>query len=268
MNPLDRSSLKTKKGIPYFESPEIAEIDWIKHGFLTRQGGVSPSPFHSLNLGNETGDLPEHVSQNTDLLANAFGIGTNRLILLNQIHQDRILLLRRPSPMLPAHVEYDAVITNSPDTFLGIRTADCLPILVVDQKLKVVAAIHAGRQGTALHIGQKVLKKMRDEFGSLPEDLLIALGPSVGPCCYEIDTKVFRPEWEPFSTAQGMGKWALDIVGFNVSQLKKEGVEEDQIFRITLCTGCQQDLFFSYRKEGRTGRQFSFIGIISEDRET
>ena len=262
MNLLDRSALKTKSGIPYFESPEIAKIGGIRHGFLTRQGGVSPHPYHSLNLSASDGDRAEHVSLNRKRIAAAFEFAPKHLVLLNQMHGDQILLLKGPLATLPFFASYDAMITDSPDTYLGILTADCLPILIVDQKRKVVAAVHAGRQGTALHIARKVLKKMRDEFGSLPEDLLIALGPSVGPCCYEIDEKVFRREWEPFATGRGMERWALDIAGFNLSQIKKEGVEEDQILRIDLCTSCHNDLFFSYRREGRTGRQLSFIGII------
>ena len=102
---------------------------------------------------------------NENLIAKTFGFDLSRLILLDQMHQDQILLLKEPVITLPSPLEYDALITNSPNTFLGILTADCLPIFVVDQKKRVIAAIHAGRQGTALHITTKVLKKMKEEFG-------------------------------------------------------------------------------------------------------
>ncbi len=262
MNILNRSSLRTEDGIPYFESPEIARITWIRHGFLTRRGGVSPHPYHSLNLGSCDGARVEYVFQNQNLIATAFEFASERLILLNQMHGDEILVLSGPSVILPSSPSYDAVVTDSPNTYVGILTADCLPIFITDPRRKVVAAVHAGRQGSTLHIVQKVLKKMRGEFGSLPEDLLVALGPSIGPCCYEIDEKAFRPEWELFSTAKGEGKWILDIAEFNIWQLKKEGIGEDQIARINLCTACHNDLLYSYRKEGRTGRQLSFIGIV------
>ena len=94
----------------------------------------------------------------------------------------------------------------------------------------MIAAIHAGRQGTALHITKKVLKKMEKEFGCSSEDLLIALGPSIGSCCYEIDEKVFHPEWEPFSTLRGTGKWMVDLAKINIAQMKNEGIKEEQIF--------------------------------------
>jgi YfiH family protein len=200
---LNRSSLKTKKGLPYFEIPEMRKLKWVRHAFLTRKGGVSLPPFDSLNLSETNGDRKEDVHQNRDRIATAFGLARKRLILLKQTQKDGILLLKEPVETIPSFLEYDAMISNAPDMILGIRTADCIPIFVVDQKRKVIAAVHAGRQGTALHITRKVLKKMEEEFGCLPEDLVIALGPSIGGCCYEIDEKVFLTEWEPFATSKG-----------------------------------------------------------------
>jgi purine-nucleoside/S-methyl-5'-thioadenosine phosphorylase / adenosine deaminase len=262
MNLLNRSHLKTKNVIPYFEAPDIAKIEWIQHAFLTRQGGVSLPPYDSLNLSDKNSDHEEFVSQNKNLIAKTFGFDSKRLILLDQMQQDQILLLKDPVITLPFPLEYDALITNVPNTYLGIQTADCLPIFVIDQKKKVIAAIHAGRQGTALNITTKVLEKTKEVFGCLSKDLLIALGPSIGSYCYEIDGGVFQPEWEPFSTPRGAGKWVVDLAQININQMKREGIKEEQISWINLCTHCHSDLFFSYRKEGRTGRQLSFIGTI------
>lgn len=262
MKIFSRSSLKIENGLPYFEIPELTKLKWTRHAFLTRQGGVSIPPYDSLNLSDKNGDREELVSKNENLIAKAFGFDSSRLILLDQMQQDQILLLKEPIITLPSPLEYDALITNSPNAFLGILTADCLPIFVVDQKRKVIAATHAGRQGTALHITAKVLKKMEEEFGCSSKDLLIAMGPSIGSCCYEIDKKVFQSEWEPFSTSRGAGKWMVDLAQINIAQMKREGIKEEQISWINLCTHCHSDLFFSYRKEGRTGRQLSFIGII------
>ncbi len=262
MNIFDRSALKRKNDLPYFEIPEFAKIGWVRHAFLTRQGGVSLSPYDSLNLNDKNGDREEFVSRNKQIIAETFGFDSGRLILLDQMHRDRILLLKKPIPPLPAPLEFDALIANSPHAFLGILTADCLPIFVVDQQKKVIAAIHAGRQGTALGIASKVLRTMEEEFGCLSKDLFIAIGPSVGPFCYEIDKKVFQQEWKPFSVSRGAGKWMVDLARINIGQMKREGIEEEQISWISLCTHCHSDLFFSYRKEGRTGRQLSFIGMI------
>jgi YfiH family protein len=262
MNILNRSSLKLKKNLPYFEITPLSKLGWVRHAFLTRQGGGSPSPYHSLNLSDYNGDREECVSKNKNLVAKAFDFNPRELILLDQMHQDQILCLEKPVTALPSPLEYDALITDYPNTYLGILTADCLPIFVVDPKKKVVAAIHAGRQGTGLQIAKKVLKKMEKEFGCSLSDFLIALGPSIGPSCYEIDEKVFLPEWKSFSVSRGGGKWLADLAQINIDQMKREGIKEEQISWINLCTHCQTDLFFSYRKEGRTGRQLSFIGII------
>lgn len=262
MNILDRSSLKTKNGLPDFEIPEIAELGWLRHAFLTRQGGVSVPPYDSLNVSDKNGDREDFISENKSRIATALRFGSRPLILLDQIQQDQILLLREPIIPLPSPLEYDAVITNSPNIFLGILTADCLPIFAIDQKRKVIAAIHAGRQGTSLQITTKVLKKMKEDFGCSSKDFLVSLGPSIGPCCYEIDGEVFHPEWKLFSTPRGLGKWMVDLAQINIAQTKSEGIKEEQISWINLCTRCQSDLFFSYRGEGRTGRQLSFIGMV------
>jgi len=262
LNTLDGSALKIKNNLPYFEIPEFAKIRWVRHAFLTRQGGVSLSPYDSLNLSDKNGDREEFVSKNKKMIAETFGFDSSRLILLDQMHRDRILLLEKPITSLPSPLEYDALITNSPYTFLGVLTADCLPIFVVDQGKKVIAAIHAGRQGTALHITAKALRKMKEEFGCLWKDLNVGMGPSIGSVCYEIDEKVFQQEWKPFSVSREPGKWMVDLARINIGQMKEEGIEEEQISWVNLCTHCHGNLFFSYRKEGRTGRQLSFIGIL------
>jgi hypothetical protein len=262
MNILNRSALKIKNNLPYFEIPELIKPEWTRHAFLTRQGGVSPPPYDSLNLSDKNGDREELVTQNKNLVAAAFGFDSRRLILLDQMQQDQILLLKGPVITLPSPLEYDALITNFPNTYLGILTADCLPIFVVDRKRKVIAAVHAGRQGTALHITAKVLEKMKGDFGCSSKDLLIAMGSSIGPCCYEIDERAFHSEWKTFSVSKGDGKWMVDLAQINMAQMKDDGIQEEQISWINLCTRCHSNLFFSYRGERQTGRQLSFIGIV------
>jgi len=262
MNMLNRTHLKSRGGIPYFENPEIKKLGWVTHGFLTRQGGLSLPPYDSLNVSFSNGDEKKTVVSNRDRITETFGYDRNRLVLLKQMQLDGILILKDQADANPTPLKYDAIITDIQNQFLGIRTADCIPIFVVDRKKKVVAAIHAGRQGTGLQITKKTLKKMKEELGCSERDLLITLGPSIGPCCYEIDEKVFLKEWEPFSIDKGMGKWMVDLARINLAQLEEEGIKEDQIYRVDLCTRCRHDLFFSYRGEGRTGRQLSFIGIL------
>jgi hypothetical protein len=264
MNILNRSALKTRDSLLYPEIPELANIGWIQHAFLTRKGGASPFPFHSLNLSIATGDSKEDTAKNKRVIAEAFEFDPDRLVLLHQKHQDQILILKDSEGHPPSYLDYDALVTDLPNQFLGIKTADCLPILVIDRVKKVIAAIHAGRQGTALSITPKVLQTMEKAFGCARKDLLIALGPSIGVCCYEIDERVFHPVLEPHSIPKGNGKWMVDLPRVNMVQIKEEGIKEDQIFWIDLCTACNTDLFFSHRKEGRTGRQLAFIGMIGK----
>lgn len=258
---LDRSSLRAEDGLPYFQIPEIARLGWVQHAFMTRRGGVSLPPYESLNISFTNGDGEGQVLQNRSRITSTFGFHPKDLILLNQMHQDNILIMKEPLPLLPERLEYDALVTNVSNTFLGIRTADCLPIFLVDPKRKVIAAVHSGRQGTALHIIAKVLKIMDQEFASSARDLWVALGPGIGRCCYEIDEKVFVSEWGPFATHKGNGKWNVDLAGVNINLMERHGISEEHIFWINLCTHCHPDLFFSYRKEGKTGRQLSFIGM-------
>jgi polyphenol oxidase len=261
MMTLDRSALQAIDGFSFFKDPRMEEVAWIRHAFLTRRGGVSLPPYHTLNWGGNNGDLESHVRENRNLTARMFGVDPARFLLLQQVHQDGILVLKDTTRGLPTLLEYDAVITNLPDLFIGILTADCLPVLIADRTRRVIAAVHAGRQGTSLHILNKVLRKMGEIFESSPDDLLITLGPSIGPCCYEIDHRVFSAEWKPFSVSREENKWWVNLAEINISLLLKEGVAEGQISRIDLCTCCHPDLFYSYRRDGKTGRQFSFIGL-------
>ena len=259
---VNRSSLLTEDGLPCFQIPELTRLEWVRHAFLTRKGGVSLPPYESLNISFTNGDREEHVLQNRNRIASTFRFSPKELILLNQMHQDRVLVLKDPFRPLPPRLEYDALVTNAPNAFLGIRTADCLPIFMVDPRKKVIAAVHSGRQGTSLHIAARVLEVMHQEFGSSAHDLLVALGPGIGICCYEIDEPVFVSEWEPYATHKGNGKWNVDLAGINIHLMERQGISKEQISWVNLCTHCHPDLFFSYRKEGKTGRQLSFIGIM------
>ena len=262
MKILTRSALRPKNGLPCFEIPEMNEQGWLINAFLTRKGGTSLPPYDSLNLSPERGDTEERVTENRLRVSTAFGFPPEHLILLEQSHFDRILVLRDPIGSQPANLRYDAMITNARNAFLGILTADCVPIFVADPGKKVIAAIHAGRHGTALHITPKVIRRMAEEFGCSPGDLWVTLGPSIGFCCYEIDGKVYQSEWEPFSMPVGDDRWMVDLARINVAQLEESGVREDRIIWIDVCTSCNQDLFFSHRKERETGRQLSFIGMV------
>ena len=249
-------------GFPISLFPSFRPSPGSPHAFLTRRGGVSPAPYDSLNLGYRTKDPVENVDANYGRVGRSFGIGLDGLVLLDQVHGDRILVLKSQLPRLTRPLHYDALITDLPGMTLGIRTADCLPALIADPRKKVVAAAHAGRVGTGLKILPRVIEEMERSFGSRSGDLLVALGPAIGPCCYEVDEQVFLPLWRPFSVETGPGRWRIDVPGFNLAQVREAGVPEDRISVVDLCTRCEENLFFSHRRHPRTGRQLSFIGIV------
>jgi YfiH family protein len=159
------------------------------------------------------------------------------------------------------------MITSAPGIAIGVETADCVPILLFDPEVPAVAAVHAGWRSTVKKIVQMTIKKMQDEFGSNPTRMIAAIGPAIGPECYEVDEPVMGPMreafpfWKEVATARKAGRWGLDLVKANRMELMQVGLAEKNIHALGLCTSCRKDLFYSYRAEGKTGRMLSVIMI-------
>lgn len=193
------------------------------------------------------------------------------LISLRQVHGERIVVFQGKDEESgdPWETEGDALLTCSPGIAIGVFTADCLPILLFEPERQVAAAVHAGWRGTAKGISRKVVEKMTKVFGCAVERIQAALGPCIGPCCYEVDDPVeaeFRGAdlpWESFSSGRGPGKWYLDLQEANTHLLMKSGVKGENIRRLTYCTACRSDLFFSYRREKKArGTHLNFISLL------
>lgn len=185
--------------------------------------------------------------------------GSGRLLLLRQVHGDTIH--RAPWEGLP---EGDAGTADRPGMILGIETADCLPVLLVDPRRRVVAAAHAGWRGTAKGIARKTLDVLV-AGGSRPEDVIAALGPGIGPCCYEVGPELvaeFGPGAEAFFAPGKGDRLCLDVRAANKRQLREGGVPEAQIDGVADCTFHEADRYHSYRREGLGGgRMISYIGF-------
>jgi YfiH family protein len=159
------------------------------------------------------------------------------------------------------------MITNVPGVAIGVETADCVPLLLADPGIPAVGAIHAGWRGTVKKIVERAVKKMQSEFGSDPSRLIAAIGPAIGPECYEVDEPVMGPVREAFSfwmssaSSRGSNKWSLDLARLNRMELIQAGLNSMNIHSIGMCTACRKDLFYSFRAEGRTGRMLSLIMI-------
>jgi YfiH family protein len=187
---------------------------------------------------------------------------------VTQVHGTDLLVIDSPNPDY-AHfhrLESDGIITNQPGVMIGVCIADCIPILLLDPAKRVVAALHAGWQGTAGEIARQGVEALVAMFDVKPRNILAAVGPGIGRCCYEVDTPVidvFKSRsagYEAFAEAKGAGKWQLDLSLANRRQLLAAGIPEENIETTDLCVCCEHDLFFSYRRDGGdTGRQMGFI---------
>ena len=258
-------------GIAYASSPLLEGIDSISHGFLTRLGGVSPAPFASLNFDTRDGDSHTNTEQNRALVAKLLGFDTNRLLTMNQVHGSNVLTIDKPVNDISftglSKISADAIITNQCGIAIGVLTADCVPILLLDPVKKVIGIVHAGWKGAAKGIVQKTVETMVKQFGSDKKALLAAIGPSIGSCCYKVDEVVIK-EFGVHSPELGGNKfikkgkdsWALDLKKANFVQMLDIGLLEKNISVEDFCTSCRNDMFFSYRADGKvTGRQLNFI---------
>jgi len=192
------------------------------------------------------------------------GYSESMVYLPIQRHTDRVLILNsKPGPEVA-----DAVITNREGVLLGVQVADCVPIALLDEKKRVIGAVHAGWRGTAAQILKKTIQAMVDHFGSSPDNIVIAFGPSIKGCCYEVDSDV--NEAVCISTGAGEyssrknSKFFIDLSSANMLQAFSLGVRKDNIWVSEECTFCNPDRFHSYRYHGNhAGRQGGFIGIFS-----
>ncbi len=162
----------------------------------------------------------------------------------------------------------DGMISADPYLVLAVHAADCVPILIADPRTRTVAALHAGWKGTAAGVAVEGVRVMADRFGSRPEDLRVAIGPSIGPCHYEVDEPVIEPFsvwpwWEDVARPNDRHRWQLDLRAANRRQLIDVGVLPEQIEVLDLCTYCRADLFFSHRRDRITGRMAGMIALPS-----
>jgi hypothetical protein len=292
------------------------KTSWLWHGFSTRRGGLSRAYCADgapgdLNMGFTAGDDRETVAQNRQLFVEAIsGDAATPLVTLRQIHSNLVLLAnseeanseqsrnresRTSVPIdssSPLERRGDGLMTDEPGLLLGVQTADCVPVLVADRKRRAVSAFHAGWRGTVQRIVESGIGRMRLQFGSRPEDLMAAIGPGIGPCCYSVGEEVlsefesqfayarelFREVYDSdsvrtrypmlFLTQRAPGhspigpSLHLDLVDANRRQLLAAGLKPQSIHLVGGCTSCQPELFFSHRgSQGHAGRMMSLIGI-------
>lgn len=247
----------------FLRSPVIP----VPHGFSTRQGGVSQAPFDSLNLGFSVGDEPAAVTANLRRLATASEIPAEELHTISQVHGDVILeaaaaATRGAFPAVSG--EGDALWSDRPGAAVGVKTADCVPVLIVDPDRRQVAAVHSGWKGTALQIARKAAESLISR-GARPERLLCAVGPCIRACCYEVSDELaskFQAQFgaDAIRPDETSHRPHLDLVHCVSASLRAVGVKAEHLDVMPYCDSCDGALFFSHRRDqGRTGRHLSFV---------
>ncbi len=250
-------------GLSILKSPLIPD-DVFVHGFPTRHGGVSTGKRASLNLGYRWGDEPANVEENRRRVARAAGFDFDRLQVTRHVHGTAVWVAGDPAPTPP---EFDGMVTARPGDTLGAFAADCIPMLFADPVRRVAGAAHAGWRGTVAGVSVEVLRTMRERFGSRPADVRVALGPSIGPCCFEVGPEVvaeFRTRFGelPGLVVRGPQKDHIDLRVATRTHLVGAGVRGEHIDSDPPCTRCDDSLWFSFRRDGLEGGvHMGFIGI-------
>ena len=263
--------IRAKNGVVYYVSDVLLGV---KHGFATRIGGVSVLPHTaSLNLAFGRGDGEETVLQNVELLAEAVGFDSKRLVSVPQIHSDRIFTVTEDmcgeGVVKKALREGDGYVISQKGLFAAIKTADCVPVLLYDPEKEVCAAVHAGWRGTFSRIAEKAVEKMTD-LGCEPSSIRAAIGPAINGGCYEVGEDVAEAARAALgkkadllcTVGKAEGKYLCDLKTANRIILAEAGLAEEHIDVCELCTHCEAELFYSHRaSHGLRGTMMSVIGM-------
>lgn len=250
--------------------------DLAVHAISTRLGGVSRPPYDTLDLALHVGDEAAAVRENRGLFARSLGLDARRIVTPEQVHGDVVACVdeqdagRGSQSYDDCIKETDALITDTPGLPLMLCFADCTPIVFLDPEKRAVGIAHGGWKGTVQSIAAKTLARMTEAFGTQPRDVLVGIGPSIGPCCYEVGAEVAARFCAAFPYAEELllhetdGHVHLDLWEANRQQLLRSGVPEDNIEVAGECTCCRHAWYYSYRADqGKTGRIAALISLRS-----
>ncbi|HEX2657927.1 MAG TPA: peptidoglycan editing factor PgeF [Polyangia bacterium] len=250
--------------LPLIESAVIPR--GFRHGFTTRRGGVSRPPYDSFNLGGKWGDDAALVAENRRRFRAA--AGDRDVHFATQVHGHAVARVSASDPVeRTGALRADAVATAVPGTAVGVYVADCVPILLADTRTGACAAVHAGWRGTVAGVLAEAIRHLTVELGARPADLRVAIGPSIGPCCFEVGPEVVDAVEAAFPAARAADailthkpKAHVDLWTLNRLTARELGVAADAIDVAGLCTACDRERFFSYRRDhGQTGQLAAFI---------
>lgn len=266
--------------VKYLTFPSFDEIPFLYHAFSTREGGVSKGIFESMNLSFGRGDDEANVIKNFENLCNAIGIKTNSLVFSSQTHTSNILSVTEKdcgkgifSPK--TWNDIDGLLTATPFVSLVTHYADCVPLFFADKKRRVVGTAHAGWKGTVLGIAKEMVNKMKSEYMSDPKDIFVGIGPSIGACCFEVDSKT-ADEFSilPSEITNGniimrkdksdpaVIKYDINLQEINRQILISSNIPYENIEMADICTKCNHEWLISHRAtDGKRGGMAAIIGI-------
>jgi len=264
------TTLVERGGVSLVTFPRLADPQVLAQAVSTRLGGVSEKAYGSLNLSFKVKDEPVQVEENRELLGKALGLDLSRAVWVDQVHGEKVL--RLDASNLPAGGgslgEGDGLITQEKEVPILILVADCLPVLFYDPVHKAIGLAHAGWRGTVSHIAPKTLLAMGGAFGTKPEEVRAALGPCIGPCCYEVGEDVRKeitgvfPWGDEVLAKTSQDHWNLDLAEANARQLLEVGMKPENLIRSGLCTIKRIDLFYSHRAEATGDKPTGRVGAV------
>jgi len=269
----DVMALNFEGNVGYLTFKDFKKYNFINHAYLTRLGGVSKNEFKSLNLSFSCGDDQTSVMKNYDILCNALNLNKDKIVRTKQVHKNKITVVSEKDILDKNFKERvfkgsDGLITNIPGVILTTLHADCMALFMVDPVLKVVGLAHAGWRGTVSKIAKSLLEMFINNYGSNPENIVCALGPGIGMCCFEVDDGTFK-EFKKIGISDfekcyisKENKYYIDSIEVNKKILIESGVKSENIFKSDVCTCCHHDLLFSHRASGgKRGNNLAFITI-------
>lgn len=251
-------------GLPLCQFDNLAGFAAVVHGVSTRRGGVSEAPWDTLNLSHTKGDDPNHVDENHRRFCQALQVVSGSVVTAYQVHGTRVARVT-VAQRGERQAQCDALMTDAPGVPLMLRFADCTPVLLYDPVRQAIGLAHAGWRGTVAQIAAVTVTAMQETFGSQPGDLVAAIGPAIGPCCYAVGHEVIDQVHAHLPQA-GMllprveGRPHFDLWTANRQQLAACGVQNIEVAGV--CTACHRDWFYSHRAEqGRCGHFAALLAL-------
>lgn len=256
-------------GVPYLAYPLLEKTGIVRHGFSTRIGGVSKGNCATMNISTTRGDDPAAIEENRRRIAAAIGVEPEDMTYTHQTHTTNVAVVR--SEDRGKHFfETDGMVTDVPGICLVTFYADCVPLYFVDPVKKAIGLSHSGWRGTVNKMGMVTVRKMEECYGSDPQDIIAAIGPSICQDCYEVSEDVicefrknFRQEiWEELFYKKENGKYQLNLWKANEEVLLEAGISRENIAVTNLCTHCNPDILFSHRATGdKRGNLSAFLAL-------